>query len=71
MLLANILAKPLIDLAGTFSTLLKPGADIILSGLLSEQTDDVLAAYKKTFSIKQINERDGWICIHAQKHPVK
>jgi ribosomal protein L11 methyltransferase len=44
---ANILAKPLIELAPALINRMKPGAALILSGLLEEQADEVLAHYAK------------------------
>lgn len=42
---ANILAHPLIALAPRLQGLLKPKGDIVMSGLLTHQADEVLAAY--------------------------
>ncbi|MEE9559835.1 MAG: 50S ribosomal protein L11 methyltransferase [Acidiferrobacterales bacterium] len=44
---ANILAKPLIELAPALINRMKPGAALILSGLLEEQAGQVLAHYAK------------------------
>ena len=45
LLIANILAGPLIELAPSFAESLAPGASVVLSGLLDTQTDAVIAAY--------------------------
>ncbi len=45
ILIANILAAPLVELAGRFRELLLPGGKLVLSGLLDTQIDDVMAAY--------------------------
>lgn len=45
-IVANILAQPLIDLAPSFAAAAMPGATLILAGLLIEQQDEVLAAYR-------------------------
>ncbi|MCJ7421502.1 50S ribosomal protein L11 methyltransferase [Sphingomicrobium astaxanthinifaciens] len=45
LLIANILAGPLIDLAPGFAAALAPGGTMILSGLLDDQADRVAAAY--------------------------
>ncbi len=45
LLIANILAGPLIDLAPAFAAALQPGAHVILAGLLDTQADAVSAAY--------------------------
>ena len=45
IVVANILAAPIIDRAGTIAGRVKTGCALVLSGILSEQVDDVLAAY--------------------------
>ena len=45
IVIANILAAPLVELAGTIAARIKSGCQLVLSGILSEQVDDVLAAY--------------------------
>jgi ribosomal protein L11 methyltransferase len=50
MVLANILAKPLIDLAPALAQRAAPGAPIVLAGLLSRQVDAVVAAYRPAFA---------------------
>jgi ribosomal protein L11 methyltransferase len=44
LIIANILAGPLIELAADFARALKPGATIVLAGLLDTQADGVIAA---------------------------
>ena len=46
IVLANILAGPLIELAPLLTGCLKPGGNLVLSGLLEEQAKDVAAAYR-------------------------
>ena len=46
LLIANILAGPLIELAPAFARALAPGGIIILAGLLDTQADAVIAAYE-------------------------
>ena len=45
LIVANILAGPLIDLASDFARVAAPGATIVLAGLLTVQADAVVAAY--------------------------
>jgi ribosomal protein L11 methyltransferase len=47
LIVANILAGPLIDLAPDFANALAPGGTIILAGLLDTQADAVTAAYER------------------------
>jgi ribosomal protein L11 methyltransferase len=46
LLIANILAGPLIDLAPNFAKSLAPGGILILAGLLDTQADAVIRAYE-------------------------
>lgn len=45
LIVANILAGPLIDMAPSITAALAPGGDLILAGLLTSQADAVTAAY--------------------------
>jgi ribosomal protein L11 methyltransferase len=47
LLIANILAGPLIELAPDFAKAMAPGGTIILAGLLDTQADAVIAAYER------------------------
>ncbi len=47
IVLANILAKPLIELTATIGGLVNPGGRLILSGILNEQAEAVAAAYRR------------------------
>jgi ribosomal protein L11 methyltransferase len=47
LIIANILAGPLIELAPDFARALAPGGTLILAGLLDTQADAVTAAYVK------------------------
>jgi ribosomal protein L11 methyltransferase len=46
LLIANILAGPLIELAPAFAKAVAPGASVVLAGLLDTQADAVAAAYE-------------------------
>lgn len=46
VVLANILAKPLIELAPAIAALVKPGGHLVLSGILNEQAQAVSEAYR-------------------------
>ena len=48
---ANILAKPLMELAPYLATLIKPKGNIVLAGLISEQLEDVISAYQPCFDL--------------------
>ena len=46
LLIANILAGPLVELAPSFAEAVAPGALVVLAGLLDSQADAVVAAYE-------------------------
>ena len=60
MLVANILANPLVGLCQHFSDLVKSGGKITLSGILQEQLDMVLEAYSENFSDLKVTQKDEW-----------
>lgn len=61
IVVANILANPLIDLAPTLTKLLLPHGQLILSGILLEDADRVFAAYKNHFAQMNLQHQDGWV----------
>lgn len=67
-LVANILAKPLIELASHLLERLKPGGHFALSGILSEQADEVATHYQTTASLSAVKQREEWILISGSKH---
>jgi ribosomal protein L11 methyltransferase len=60
VLVANILAGPLVELAPRFAVLVRPGGRIALSGLLLEQASAVTEAYRPWFDIDLTGTRDDW-----------
>jgi ribosomal protein L11 methyltransferase len=64
VVLANILADPLIALAPTLTGLLRPGGTILLSGLRQDQWDAVGSAYPG-FRFEAPVVRDGWVAIEG------
>ena len=63
LLLANILATPLIELAPYFAELTASQGQIVLSGILAQQAEQVLAAYQTNFDIKIWKQQDDWVCL--------
>ena len=68
LIFANILAKPLTDLARDLVQHLKPGGIAILSGLLPDQGNWV-ASRHRALGLKLIRRihRDGWLSLVMQK----
>lgn len=67
LVVANILAEPLIELSPILRSACKTGADLVLSGLLKSQAYAVKAAYTSGFDIVQVFGREDWCCIHARR----
>ena len=63
LLLANILAAPLIELAPYFSNLTSRQGEIVLSGILEQQASSVLEAYQPYFDITIWKQQDDWVCL--------
>jgi len=61
LVLANILAGPLIELSEKLSGMVRPGGWLLLSGILAEQRAQVVAAYSEHIGHIATRERDGWI----------
>ena len=65
ILLANILAGPLIELAPRFGSLVLPQGQLVLSGILAEQAEEVQAAYTPWFDFGQSQQREDWVLLQA------
>ncbi|MBD9485522.1 50S ribosomal protein L11 methyltransferase [Pseudomonas sp. PDM14] len=63
VVVANILAGPLVSLAPQITSLVKSGGRLALSGILAEQADDVRAAYQDAFDLDPTALKDGWVRI--------
>jgi len=68
MVLANILAGPLVELKSSILSYLKPSGLLVLSGILQSQANEVADAYAQDCEILSIDDEDGWVRICAQKH---
>jgi ribosomal protein L11 methyltransferase len=69
VLVANILAGPLVELAPRLAELVAPGGALALSGVLEEQAPQVAAAYNPHFDLAPPLLRDGWVLISGRRHP--
>jgi ribosomal protein L11 methyltransferase len=67
VLVANILAGPLVDLAPRFARAVRAGGELALSGILLEQAETVTAAYRPWFDIALSATRAGWALISGQR----
>ena len=60
LIIANILLAPLISLKERFHQLLHPGANLVVSGLLSEQASLLITAYDSAFAHVKTERLDDW-----------
>ncbi len=67
LLVANILANPLVLLAPAMARLLRPGGHLALSGVLAGQAAEVAAAYAPWFEVEPPAARDAWVRIAATR----
>ena len=67
VMLANILAGPLAELAPTLTQLTKTGGRLCLSGILAIQAETVMAAYTEYFKFDPIRQKEEWVCLSATK----
>lgn len=67
LVVANILAGPLVQLAPTLTALCKSGGQLILSGLLADQEEELRTAYGQAFALDPVTEQEGWIRITGLK----
>ncbi|NDL63488.1 50S ribosomal protein L11 methyltransferase [Acerihabitans arboris] len=67
VVVANILAGPLRELAPLISTLPGPGGFLGLSGILASQAENVEAAYADTFSLDPVAEKEEWCRITGRR----
>ena len=60
IILANVLANPLIEFSNRIIQTLKPGGRLVLSGLLSEEKESILHAYR-ALTLEGIEQKDEWL----------
>ncbi|TDT40184.1 [LSU ribosomal protein L11P]-lysine N-methyltransferase [Halospina denitrificans] len=68
LMLANILAQPLLSLAPTLAAQVRPGGRIVLSGILSTQANSISDRYARWFSMESPTEQEGWVCITGTRY---
>ena len=68
LLIANILAGPLVELAPSFASVMAEGGTLILAGLLDTQVDKVTRAYRRN-GILLVERKDNgdWPCLRLVK----
>jgi len=67
IVVANILSNPLKALAPAICAHVAPGGRLALSGILVEQSEDLIAAYAPYLTLQVADSRDGWVCLSGSK----
>ena len=67
IVLANILAKPLIEMSEHICALVKTGGQLVLSGILFEQAEDVINTYQKYIIFNPLVQQEDWIRLDGVK----
>jgi ribosomal protein L11 methyltransferase len=68
VLIANILAAPLYDLAPRFADCVRAGGYIALSGILRGQEGELLERYAVWFGALKVSMREDWVRIDGIRH---
>lgn len=63
VVVANILANPLVLLAPVLAARVRPAGKIVLSGVLESQLARVLTAYAPWFNMARWRSEDGWVAL--------
>jgi ribosomal protein L11 methyltransferase len=64
LVVSNILAQPLILLAPLLAA---RGPRLVLSGILDEQAEEVMRAYRSWFEMNLTDRSDGWVLIEGRR----
>ncbi len=67
LVVANILAAPLISLSDRIKSCLKTGGKLGLSGLLERQIEEVKSAYEDVINFDEPTIEDGWVLLKGTK----
>ena len=67
VVVANILANPLISIAPELARRVRSGGRIVLSGILETQAEAVMTAYRRWFTIGICASDDGWIALAGKR----
>ena len=67
LVLANILATPLQVLAPLLCARLRPGAPLVLAGILQRQAEPLMAAYSPWLALQVSDTQEGWILMTGSK----
>jgi ribosomal protein L11 methyltransferase len=67
VVVANILTNPLKGMAPLLAGRTRPGGQLVLSGILAEQADEVMAVYREWFVFDSPEIDEGWVRLAGTK----
>jgi ribosomal protein L11 methyltransferase len=67
VVVANILTNPLKGMAPLLASRVRPGGQLVLSGILAEQAEDVMAVYREWFEFSPPILDEGWVRLAGTK----
>ncbi len=67
IVVANILSNPLKALAPAICSHVRPGGQLALSGILTDQAEELIAAYAPWVPLTVADTREGWVCLAGTK----
>jgi ribosomal protein L11 methyltransferase len=67
LVIANILTNPLRMLAPLLANAAKPGGQIVLSGILEQQAQEVMNIYQQWFDLDAPMFDEGWSCLSGRR----
>jgi len=66
LVVANILSNPLMLMAPMLSARVAARGELVLSGVLERQADEVIAAYRPWIELSVWRSDEGWVCLHGR-----
>ena len=67
LVVANILAGPLLELAPVICGFLRPGGALLLSGLLASQAGALIEGYAGRLPLAVAGEQEGWVVLRGER----
>ena len=68
LIVANILARPLVAMAPALARALRPGGNAVLSGILDSQQRAVINAHRRCgLRLLEYENREGWVTLTFAK----
>ena len=67
IVVANILSNPLKALAPALCSYTRTGGYLALSGILEEQSDELIRIYAPYITLEIAGTHEGWVCLAGRK----